>query len=882
MRHTLFAAALFAAVVAVRSAQVDLIGDTPWTGGVDHGKTTLAIAPTPDARLAASISADGGPESFPKVRRSWDQPQDWNRFSRLRCRVRVTCTDPGVRAKTLAFVFYDGNTLREDLKERPMTQQSIAHTVPVNRWVDLSNWRLSIHRGAIRQLDIYLYSVPPGQAHAYRWEFAQFALEGVDEHAVVFDTNIYADSAFKREQAGPAATASPVVPVVTADGLELVIDQVGIGVAIDGATVGAASNAPNGILVRDAATEQPPVTVGGTIVGAQNSARQEARLDALGLEVKAEIKGDGGTIDIRGTVTDLRGQDRAVTVYFALPLAEGPWQWWDSVAVSRAAQNRAEEYSNLETGLAYGTNGAHSKYPLGAVSLPGRGGLTLAVRMDEPVVHRIACSPGLRLFYIAADFALIPEKAADGRSLATAPFHFVLYRHDPAWGFRAALQRYYTLYPDFFTRRAPREGGWYVWGDVAKTEGALDAGFAFHWGPLNHDAVKWDNANGPLALYYIEPETYQQTMEDFDRAPTYDEVLTRLQRLNVGDAAELAAVEALPYRVYPLSGKEAPVAERIRTTAQVVQRSLQLDSGNQPYCSTGQFDWMQKSKWGAILGCNLAPDIPAGKGAFNLSDILDPALAAAVKAGARYDGIGLDSFCGYGQMSRANYRREHFPYSRLPLCFSASEHVPVQPAVWGSLEWVHDLAEAMHARGLVLMANCSWGTTPAWLTFAAPYLDIFGAEHTQFADPDYIRAIAYRKPCTDLPYKPRPEWELPWHLLHGIYPGHGNDVAAMKRVAGPLQQLAKAGWEPVTYARAEPASVRIERFGSAPEVFLVVHNPAQEAVVATLAVDLKALAMEGAAGATSVLADSAVSMTDGKLSLTLAPQATEMLRLRRP
>jgi hypothetical protein len=670
--------------------------------------------------------------------------------------------------------------------------------------------------------------------------------------------------------------------VVTADGLELVIDQVGIGVAIDGATVGAASNAPNGILVRDAATEQPPVTVGGTIVGAQNSARQEARLDALGLEVKAEIKGDGGTIDIRGTVTDLRGQDRAVTVYFALPLAEGPWQWWDSVAVSRAAQNRAEEYSNLETGLAYGTNGAHSKYPLGAVSLPGRGGLTLAVRMDEPVVHRIACSPGLRLFYIAADFALIPEKAADGRSLATAPFHFVLYRHDPAWGFRAALQRYYTLYPDFFTRRAPREGGWYVWGDVAKTEGALDAGFAFHWGPLNHDAVKWDNANGPLALYYIEPETYQQTMEDFDRAPTYDEVLTRLQRLNVGDAAELAAVEALPYRVYPLSGKEAPVAERIRTTAQVVQRSLQLDSGNQPYCSTGQFDWMQKSKWGAILGCNLAPDIPAGKGAFNLSDILDPALAAAVKAGARYDGIGLDSFCGYGQMSRANYRREHFPYSRLPLCFSASEHVPVQPAVWGSLEWVRDLAEAMHARGLVLMANCSWGTTPAWLTFAAPYLDIFGAEHTQFADPDYIRAIAYRKPCTDLPYKPRPEWELPWHLLHGIYPGHGNDVAAMKRVAGPLQQLAKAGWEPVTYARAEPASVRIERFGSAPEVFLVVHNPAQEAVVATLAVDLKALAMEGAAGATSVLADSAVSMTDGKLSLTLAPQATEMLRLRRP
>jgi hypothetical protein len=290
---------------------------------------------------------------------------------------------------------------------------------------------------------------------------------------------------------------------------------------------------------------------------------------------------------------------------------------------------------------------------------------------------------------------------------------------------------------------------------------------------------------------------------------------------------------------------------------------------------------MSKSKWGAILGCNLAPDLPGGKGAFNLADILEPALAGATQAGARFDGIGLDSFCGYGQASRANYRREHFRYTRLPLCFSASEKVPVQPAVWGALEWLHDLAQAMHGRGLVLMANCSWGSTPAWLTFAGPYLDVFGAEATQFADPDYIRAIAFRKACTDLPYDPRPEWEVPWHLLHGIYPGHGNDLAAMKRVAGPLQQLAKAGWEPLTYARAAPATVRLERFGSAPEVFLVAHNPSREAVTATVAVDLKALGLGGATAA-SVLSGNAVALAEGRLSLSLAPQSTAILRLRQP
>jgi len=882
MRHSTLATALLASVLASQAQNLDLIGDTPWTGGTDRGGPTMATAPTPDARLAVSIHADGGSESYPKLRRTWDQPTDLSRFSRLRGRLRVTSDDPAVRAKTVAFVFYDAKTLREDLPDRPMTQQSVARTVPVNRWVEFSEWLLSIQRTAIRQLDLYLYAVPPSQAHAYRWEFAQLELEGVGETATIFDTEIYANTAFRAPAAPPAAGASPVVPVATDDGLELVVDTAGIGVSFDGRAVGAAARGPTGLLVRDVATGAPPVPVGGTISGGQNSLRQQARVAGLDLEVDAEIKGAGSTIDIRGTVSDRRGQDRAVTLYFALPLNDGPWQWWDSISKARPAQDRTEEYSVLETGLAYGTNGAHSKYPLGAVTLPGRAGLTLAVRMDEPVVHRIACTPGLGVFFIAADFALVPEKAADGRSLATAPFHFVLYRHDPEWGFRAALQRYYTFYPEFFTRRVPREGGWYVWGDVAKTEGALDAGFAFHWGPNGLEAVKWDNANGPLALYYIEPETYQQTMEDFDRAPTDDEVLARLKRLADGEADELAAVEALPYKVYPLSGREGPIRDRVRATARMVNRSLQLDASGQPYCMVGQFEWMAKSKWGAILGNNLAPGIPEGKGAFNLSDILEPALAGATQAGARYDGIGLDSFCGYGQATRANYRREHFPHTRLPLCFSAGEKVPVQPAVWGSLEWTQDLAGTMHGRKLVLMANCSWGSTPAWLTFAGPYLDVFGAEHTQFADPDYIRAIAYRKPCTDLPYNPRPEWELPWHLLHGIYPGHGNDVKAMQRVAGPLQQLAKAGWEPLTLARTEPAAVRIERFGSAPEVFLVAHNPAKEATTAAITVDLKDLGLENAS-ATAVLAgDAAVPMANGKLTLALAGQATEMIRLRRP
>jgi hypothetical protein len=260
----------------------------------------------------------------------------------------------------------------------------------------------------------------------------------------------------------------------------------------------------------------------------------------------------------------------------------------------------------------------------------------------------------------------------------------------------------------------------------------------------------------------------------------------------------------------------------------------------------GQYPWMGESKWGCIFPCNLDPSIPQGKGWFNTRVYIDYNLRDYQPPGPHMDGIGLDSFGGYGQDSRANYRREHFRYAHFPLSFSAADRVPVQVVAFASVEWLRELAAEMHGRGLVLMTNCSWGSTPAWLTFAAPYLDIFGAEATQFADPDFIRAIAYRKPCTDLPYNPRPDWEVEWHLLHDIYPGHGNTVEVMGRYAGLLRDLSAAGWEPVTFARVEPAQLRIERYGSGDRVCLVVHNPGTDDVQASIRLDLAALGLKQA------------------------------------
>jgi len=856
--------------------EIDLLADPGrWSAAIDRGGTTMELAATPDAPLGVHITVEGGDEDYPKLRLGWTEPQDFSRFARLMTRVRVSCDDPEATGeRRLAFVFYDEETRRQDLEDHPMTQQVIGHQVPVGRWVDLRDWLLTIHRRTIRQFDIYLYEQPADKPVTYRWEFARLAIEGVGAQAVAFDTEIYEKGELRGEKGEPTAR------VATEDGLEIVVGDRGeiSQVLLDGKQVGAVDGQPTGLVVRDAVAERKPTMVGGSVEQRDGEVRQKGRVEELGVEVEATYRAAGPYIEVAGKVRDLRGEDRAVTLGFALPVDEGPWQWWDSAAVARTEADALGELMYCETGMQYGLNGVHSKYPLGAVTQDGRAGLTLAVRMDEPVVHRIAYGPGLRLFHIALDFGLVPETAVDGRSLAEAPFRILVYRHDPAWGFRSALERYYGFFPQFFTKRVSREGGWFVWGDMSKTEGALEAGFGFHWGPAGAEAVKWDNEHGVPALFYIEAETYQQTMEDLDRAPSFEEVMSRLRKLADGDAEELAKVEDQPYKVYPLSGSSDPLRQRIQTTAQVVLRSVNHNAQGQPYGSVGQFGWMSKSRWGAILPCNLSPGIPGGKGSFNRQEVIEPALESMHQTGAHYDGLALDSLGGYGHLGRANYRREHFRYTDIPLSFGALDRKPVQVAHYGTVEWLRELAEDMHERGLVLMANCSWHIVPGWLTFAAPYLDVFGAEAVTFGDPDFIRAIAYRKPCTNLPYNPRPEWEVARHLLHGIHLGHGNDLEVMKRYAGVLQEIAAAGWEPITLARAEPAGVQVERYGGGRRALLVVHNPAPEPVQARVTVDAAAIGMPRFATKLALTGEEVKAVGDA-LPVSLEGQGTAVLVL---
>ncbi|MBM3498385.1 MAG: hypothetical protein FJX74_06905 [Armatimonadetes bacterium] len=70
----------------------------------------------------------------------------------------------------------------------------------------------------------------------------------------------------------------------------------------------------------------------------------------------------------------------------------------------------------------------------------------------------------------------------------------------------------------------------------------------------------------------------------------------------------------------------------------------------------------------------------------------------------------------------------------------------------------------------------------------------------------------------------------------------------MAKYAGLLRDLNAAGWEPITHARVDPPTIRLERFGSAPHVYLVAHNPTDAPVTAKVTFDARAMGLGAVAG----------------------------------
>lgn len=805
-----------------------------WTPNVDRGKTAIELG-ADSARvkkgpkaLKVTIKTDGdGQEDYPKLSRPFEGPNDWTGYHKVECWVYCECADRNVSAQDFAIVFYP---------RRRFAQQCVHHSVPINQWVLIRDWLTSYERDDVSRDDLYLYETAADAPHGYTWWIEGLKLVGLKEGIVPWDQGV-----LELAPKSPSPRPGPAKATLrTSEGLSLSFDAAGrvVSLNLDGKDLAPRRQEfHSGLLLKVAGEDTRLVPVGGKLSTSGGSIVQVAQQEGFALEAKYARAKDG--IEVECKLTNLRAaEDRGVSVYFALPLSGSDWTWWDDTVRSRGMEGKQELY-NVIRDQAFGANGSHSHYPLAAVGNSTTGtGLALALRMDEPRLHRFAYNPVTKQLYVAFDLGLT---AATKKFPNQAWFRFYLYRIDGKWGMRSAAEKYYRLFPEFFVKRVAKDGGWTVWGSASKLEKAEDFGYAYDWGPTA-EAARWDKDQGLYTFHYLEAEFHQHPMSDFDRLPTRKECLDRLAWV-----ADPSRKEPLPKLSYYECGcgniDASAIAGRVdefnRLLAQATMKSGIRDEKEELQFAVGPAPWVGDKGWRAHFFCSLDPEIPGGRGQFDFDQYLATGFDRWKKLGIRIDGVGFDSFNGFGVNSLGDWDKGHFAYADIPLTFAATGYKPVMPMAFSTYEWTLELARRLRAEGKLMIANW-WSHYP----FSAHLFDILGSESARFyPDPWWARFVAYHKPCSDLPYEARDEAWVKEHMLLAIFPGERGRRELYAKYVPVIRRLAGAGWEPVTHARTDCAEVLVERFGpgGSGEVFFSLQNPAKKSKQVTLNIDIKAL-----------------------------------------
>jgi hypothetical protein len=545
------------------------------------------------------------------------------------------------------------------------------------------------------------------------------------------------------------------------------------------------------------------------------------------LRVEATWEAAGEMLKLEGKIVSTAERERCIRLSYRIPTAIEGGTWGSDIDTSKTI----EPGGRYNRTTSFGEFGPYSIYPFSSVVTSDEAaGLSLAVPMHPPRPFRLSYAADQGLV-VEWDFALSSLPELFPRS---ADFFAVLYRHDPQWGFRAAADKYYRLFPEYFSVRVPRFGNWYYC-NVDTLDRPEDFGLAYNE-MTTKESVVADRELGCVNFAYTEPWGWWgwalglHPSED-DPVPTRDEMIDILNH-TAADEESVAKAGLNPTRV-----------------AHTILNSGVWDKAGKPHLHG------YVAKWGGYNWHLNASPHAADEGKLSRFQAtyeweIEPKLALGV------DGIYLDSIVN-AWAAAPNYRPEHLKRTRHPLTFASLDATPAQLGVWNHYEFTEHLSRDLHGRGKLLMANIF----PYHWVFFNHLLDVMGHEVWGADNLDKMRAertLAYHKPYTwlmqqgdDGPPEAREQW-MQAAMLYGIAPnivGGSGDAARYERWR-PLYReympiiiaLCEAGWEPVTHASAEPGPILLERFGPREgRLYFTARNPGDEPVETTITVDTDAL-----------------------------------------
>lgn len=625
----------------------------------------------------------------------------------------------------------------------------------------------------------------------------------------------------------------------------------------DGLAVEPVGDAREGFQIHDAAAGSDIVRVTAKPLPSdspENNAPTRFQAKALGLDLTwQETKaGDASYFDVTLT-SDTPANDRAVTLFYTIPIAGKNLQWLGGLRQSTPVEP-GQEYA--DTSAIPAGVGRLSRYPLAAVA-DGRQGTAIGIDLARPAVFRVAYHAGTGELFLAYDIALTCEKPKVTLRFCRFPF-------DPAWAFRSALARYYALFPDQFRCRTPQQGLWMPFAPISKVKDWQDFGFKFKEG---NDETKWDDEHGILTFRYTEPMTWWMTMSK-DMPRTLDAALAESKRL-----AEQGSTDAKALLASGMQDASGQFSARLLDT---------------PWCN------------GAVWSMNSMPGIQG-----ETTDFKNKWNGAIRKTlygpnrNADLDGEYIDSSEGY-ITEELDFRREHFAAANTPLTFSPKEY---RPAIFRGLvafEYARGLAVDVHGMGKLMMGNA----TPGQLCWLAPLLDVMGTEtdwnrEGKWQPMSDVEMLYRRALCKGKPYcflmntrfdrfsSEMVEKYMRRSLAYGMFPGFFSEDAAtgqyfaqpelydrdrplFKKYVPLCKLVAEAGWEPVTAARSSDDRVYVERFGR----YLTVFNDSPDQRTATITLESNA-----PASSRELLDGGTISWTDGKATIPLDSEGVAVIEL---
>jgi hypothetical protein len=661
------------------------------------------------------------------------------------------------------------------------------------------------------------------------------------------------------------------------------------------------------LLVRDlAATGEDFVPVPMPVEGLLRAPGAKHAGAVAGLRFAAtwrEWRGKGPQAwELQCTVTADPPKDRAIIVRVSLPLSAVGWTWWDDAVEKRAVEAGGGHYA---TPLSWEWDGyrAGSTFPFCAVSGP-KVGLSLAIPLAEPRIYRLGYDAGRRALEAEFDLGLTPETT---KFPARADFRLIVYTHDPEWGFRDALARYYELFPEYAERRAKAGGTWVLGLEGTRMVCPWDFGMRFDEGGETH--AGYDVAHDIIPFVYTEP---WGRYRGFGDKPTPDKKPRYMGSAAILPPEELKQSVQKDLEPTRPGENEKAAGERREWAQAIVNSAIERKDGS--WIWHHWTDEWSPGNWLSNVILNPDPKLPEpNRASVTWKYELDPAVDTAKRTGGELGGIYLDSVCEFIGFMYGNFRREQWKYADIPMVADYETKGPAQLHAFAGVEFARQVWERMRTRGKLVMGN----TGGSFMRWFCPLLDMIGAGENRVcgmgSDRYYrhLRVYGYHKPMSWMDYgfvDPKTPWSdrergMQRCLFYAVHPGTGGfPASASYEASRPLFRcyepliiwLDEAGWQPVTGATCADPKVLVERYGpgvgdlATPELanvtFLALRNPGKEKTRA--AVDLAASAVpRGDLVAWRLVGDQPVKIAVAKsrlrVGIDMAPDTTEVVAFGR-